>query len=99
MLLAQYRTRKSSNDKSEPISAEQSKLILKALASADWTPTKDLMKLSPRMVLFRLPLTKKDGWEPPPGNDAKAFTAYARKWLNDRADSYRIEKFVSQEKK
>jgi len=99
MLLAQYRTRKSPNDKSEPIAAEQSKLILKALASADWTPTTDLMKLSPRMVLFRLPLTKKDGWKPPSPNDAKAFAAYAQKWLNDHADTYRIEKFVSPEKK
>jgi hypothetical protein len=95
MLLAQYRTRKSSNDKTEPIDAEQSKLILKALASADWTPTKDFMKLSPRMVLFRLPLTKKDGWEPPPGNDAKALAAYAQKWLNDHAETYRIQKFVA----
>jgi hypothetical protein len=95
MLLAKYRMRRSSNDKTEPIKAEQSKLILKALASADWTPSKDFTKLSPRMVLFKLPLTKKDGWEPPAGNDAKAFAAYAQKWLNDHADTYRIEKFVA----
>jgi hypothetical protein len=95
MLLAQYRTRKSPKDQTEPIDAEQSKLILKALASADWTPTTDLMKLSPRLVLYRLPLTKKDGWEPPAANDAKALAAYAQKWLNDHADTYRIQRFVA----
>jgi len=47
------------------------------------------------MVLYRLPLTKKDGWEPPSPNDAKALAAYAQKWLNDHADSYRIQKFVA----
>ncbi len=95
MLLAQYRTRKSPKDTSEPIDAGQSKLILQALAAADWTPTTDFTKLSPRMVLYRLPLTKKDGWEPPSPNDAQALAAYAQKWLNDHADSYRIQKFVA----
>src|SRR5436309_3290308 len=71
MLLAQYRTRKSATAKSEPIDAEQSKLILQALAGADWTPATDFMKLSPVMVLGRLPLTAKDGWTPP--RDAKAY--------------------------
>jgi len=95
MLLAKYRMRTSPNDKSEPINAEQSKLILQAIAGADWTPTNDFMKLSPRMVLFKLPLTKKDGWNPPAGTDAKAFAAYAQKWLKDNANTYRIEKFVA----
>lgn len=95
MLLAKYRKRTSGNDMAVPIDAEQSKLILKALATADWTPSNDFMKLSPRMVLYKLPLTKKDGWNPPAGNDAKAQSAYAQKWLNDNAEKYRIEKFVA----
>jgi hypothetical protein len=97
MLLTQYRTRKSPNAKSEPIEAEHSKLILEALASADWTPTNDLMQLSPLAVLHRLPLTKKDAWVPP--TDAKAYAAYARQWLRDHASTYRIHKFVADKTK
>jgi hypothetical protein len=97
MLVAQYRTRKSPNAATEPIDAEQSKLILHALASADWTPTTDITQLSPLMVLYRLPLTAKDGWTPP--NDPKARAAYAQQWLRDHADTYRIERFVDQKSK
>jgi hypothetical protein len=94
MLIAQYRTRKSSSAKLEPIDAEQSKLILQALAAADWTPTKDFTQLSPLMVLHKLPLTAKDGWAPPPSTDAKAYAAYAQRWLRDHAESYRIQRFA-----
>jgi hypothetical protein len=97
MLVAQYRTRKSPNAATEPIDAEQSKLILQALASADWTLTTDITQLSPLMVLYRLPLTAKDGWTPP--NDPKARAAYAQQWLKDHADTYRIQRFVDQKAK
>lgn len=97
MLVAQYRTRKSPNAKTEPIDAEQSKLILQALAAADWTPSTDHMRLSPLMVLYRLPLTAKDGWAPP-GTDAKAIAAYAPQWLNEHAGTYRIERFAAEKK-
>jgi hypothetical protein len=99
MLVAQYRTRKSAGAKAEPIDAGQSKLILQALAAADWTPPTDFTQLSPLMVLHRLPLTAKDGWAPPPAQDARAYAAYARRWLTDHADSYRIEKFVAEKSK
>jgi hypothetical protein len=99
MLVAQYRTRKSLSAKTEPIDAEQSKLILQTLAAADWTPVKDLTQLSPLMVLHRLPLTAKDGWMPPPASDANAYAAYAQKWCMEHAGSYRIEKFVTEKNK
>jgi hypothetical protein len=94
MLVYRYTTRKGPNPKSEPIDAEQSKLILEALAAADWTPTTDFTQLSPRMVLSRLPLTAKDGWMPPA--DPKAYAAYAQRWLTDRAGTYRIQRFVTE---
>jgi hypothetical protein len=94
MLVARYRTPRSPNPKTEPVEAEQSKLILQALASADWTPKKDFTQLSPLMVLHRLPLTKDDGWMPP--KDAKEYAAYAQRWLKDHADSYRIPRFVTE---
>ncbi|MFO0965242.1 MAG: hypothetical protein U0793_06610 [Gemmataceae bacterium] len=96
VLLAGYRTRTGPSDKTEPIDAEQSKLILEALAGADWTPSTDFTKLSPMMALHRLPLTAKDGWTPP--KDAKAYPDYARQWLRDHAEKYRIERFVPAEK-
>jgi hypothetical protein len=96
MLVARYRTRKSASAKTEPIEATQSKLILQALAAADWTPSTDFRRLSPLLVLHRLPLTAKDGWEPPPPADAKAYAAYAQQWLKDHAQSYRIQKFVTE---
>lgn len=95
MLIARYVTRSSPTVKSEPIDAEQSKLILQALASADWTPVADFTQLSPRMVLNRLPLTAKDGWMPPAPKDAVAYANYARQWLRDHADTYRIQRFVA----
>jgi hypothetical protein len=99
MLLGQYRTRRSANAKEEPIDAEQSKLILQALAGADWTPVNDFRKLSPVMVLGRIPLTEKDGWTPPDRKDAKAYAAYAQKWLNEHAATYRIQKYVVEKSK
>jgi hypothetical protein len=97
MLLAKYRTRRTSAAKTEPIDADQSKRILEALAAADWTPTNDFMKLSPVMVLGRLPLTGKDGWMPP--REPKAYADYAQKWLKEHAEIYRIEKFVTEKDK
>jgi hypothetical protein len=93
MLVARYRTRGAAEAKTEAVDAEQSKLILQALADADWTPPADFTQLSPLMVLHRLPLTKADGWMPPP-QDAKAYAAYAQQWLRDHAGSYRIQRFV-----
>ena len=92
MLVMRYTARKAPSDKKEPIDAEQSKLILQALAGADWTPVKDFTQLSPLMVLHRLPLTDRDGWMPP--KDAKAYAAYAQQWLQDHAATYRIQKYV-----
>jgi hypothetical protein len=94
MLVVQYTTRKSPNAKTEPIDADQSKRILQALAGADWTPSTDLMQLSPLTVLHRLRLTDKDGWVPPAAKDPKAYAVYAQQWLKDHAESYRIKKLV-----
>ena len=99
MLVARYRTRGAADAKTEPTDAEQSKLILQALAAADWTPKTDFTQLSPLMVLGRLPLTEKDGWAPPSAKDAKAYAAYAQQWLKDHAGSYRIHRFVMEKGK
>jgi hypothetical protein len=97
VLVAHYRTPKTPKPSAEPINAEQSKLILQALAGADWTPPTDITKLSPYMVLWRLPLTEKDGWNPP--KDQKALGAYAQEWLKNNAEKYRIQSFVPEKGK
>jgi hypothetical protein len=95
MLVARYSTRKTPNAKAEPIDAEQSKLILEALAAADWTPKTDFTQLTPMMVLGRLPLTEKDGWAPT-SREPKAYAAYAQQWVKDHVGTYRIQKFVAE---
>lgn len=95
MSVIRYRTRHSPADKTQPLDAEQSKLILRALAAADWTPNKDFTRLTPVMVLNRLGLTKKDGFMPANTSDPEAYAAYAKQWVMDHADTYRIERFVA----
>jgi hypothetical protein len=97
MLVARYSTRKSPNARAEPIDADQSKRILEALAAADWAPSNDFTKLSPQMVLGRLPLTDKDGWMPP--RDPKMYATYAQQWVKEHAGTYRIQKFVAEKGK
>jgi hypothetical protein len=99
MLVYRYTTRSSATAKKEAIPAEESKRILEAMASADWTAKGEFTHLSPMMVLHRLPLTVKDGWKPPPATDAKAYATYAQTWLMEHAESYRIERYVAEKGK
>jgi hypothetical protein len=92
MLLARYRTVKG-QPKQEPIDAGESKLILKAIAEADWNarPTTP-GEATPQTLFYRLGLTPQDGWTPP--KNAKELPDAMKKWLTDNADSYRITRFV-----
>ncbi len=82
MLIFRYRTAQQvyrGDPKTEPIDAEQSRLILSALAEGDWTE-KDARDPMGRLCLFsRLGLTDVDGWNPPPS--AKEAGEAARRWL------------------
>jgi hypothetical protein len=81
--------------KTEPIEAEQSKLILEALVSADWSQRETFSQVSPQMVIGQLNLTAQDGWNPPQFKDyQKEFPPYAQKWLKDNTGKYRIQRFV-----
>jgi hypothetical protein len=96
MLLTRYRTPKPGqiNPKTEPIDAEENRLILQAIVSGDWS-RKEFGQLSPQLLIGRLGLTAKDGWNPPKFKDyQKEFPAYAQKWLKDHLDTYRIQRFV-----
>ena len=98
LLLVRYRTPAPGITKTEPVSAEQSKLILDALAGADWKkPNPQAPLLNPQAMFYRLGVTPKDGWNQP--KDFRNFPDEAKKWLKDNAGKYHIKRFVHEEKK
>jgi hypothetical protein len=100
MLLAKYRTARPSAApaKTEAVDTEQSKLILQALAEADWMNRNPVdYRLTPLNLFQQLGLTDKDGWTPP--KNFKEFPEAAQKWLKENAGKYRIQRFVHDDKK
>ncbi|MGE3803735.1 MAG: hypothetical protein AB7K24_03565 [Gemmataceae bacterium] len=91
MLMVRYR---QGGGRTEPIAAEESKLILKALRDADWTrPTHEVYA---RGMFARLGLQPADGWTPP--KEIKQYDAAAKAWLDKNADTYRIQRYVADKK-
>lgn len=91
-----------------PIPADESKLILKGLAEADWTKA-DRAAPNGMQAFFSLGLTDKDGWTPPkpprpqPGQPAVNFNQLTKdafvQWLDGPGKDYVIKKIVSKKKK
>ena len=96
LLVYRYRTFQQGG-KQEPISADESKLILEGLAGADWAampvrrPGPYRQQVTPQNVFFMLGLQAKDGWMPPPG---QFMPETAKAWLKANAGSYRIQRYV-----
>jgi hypothetical protein len=86
----------------EAIPAEESKLILQALASMEWgkVDREGITTLS--NIFYNLEIGERDGWkEPTPveGQDFnKAVGAAVTKWLADNAEKYRIQRFTINDK-
>jgi hypothetical protein len=91
--------------KEEPIAAEQSKLILKALQEADWNQAGQFNTITPANLFRRLGLTEADGWKLKQNQllvvDPRAvarsqneLTTAARVWLKANAEKYRIKRIV-----
>ncbi len=91
-----------------PISAEESRLILQALAAADWsTPQNggEPPAFQPVQAFYALGLGPNDGWNPPkvvppqPGQPPVDFNKLLHKsfveWLQGPGKGYRIKKFVA----
>lgn len=98
LLIGRYRNA-DLGTKTEPIPAEQSKLILAALAEADWTQRDAQTQLTPHQVFAQLALQPADGWKPPIFKDVlKEFPIAAQKWLKDNPN-YRIQRYVADAKK
>jgi hypothetical protein len=93
MLVIRYRTRPPGTKvKTDLVSAEESKLILQALADGDWTDSGLSSQMGPGAMFFRLGLTERDGWTTPP--NLRDVTAAAKKWIKENAGKYRIQRFV-----
>lgn len=98
LLLTRYRQPLVGASKQEPIDAAESKLILEALAGADWTPRPGKFgDFHPQTSFFQLQLTPKDGWTQP--TDFQQLADSAKEWLKSNAGTYRIQRFVVEEKK
>jgi hypothetical protein len=81
------------------VSAEESRLVLAALAEGTWKPDPaDAHALSGYEAFGQLWLTEKDGWKPPavkPGEDAVETRREAfAKWLAGPGKGYQIDRFV-----
>jgi len=100
MLVMRYRGFRGPNAKTEAIDADESKLILAALAEADWTKPFARNATAPVQVFAQLGLTEKDGWnwKPTPGGPPNAYQDTAKEWVKKNADSYRIQRFVEEKK-
>jgi len=99
LLIARYRGPDYSdpNRKQEPIDARESKLILEALAGADWGKGEGRWdRVTPAAAFAALNLTPKDGWTPP--QDFSKFPEAAKKWLRENAGTYRVKKWVEDKK-
>ncbi len=99
LLIQTYRKR-NINAKQEPIDAEESKLILKALAGAQWEVreikkgTASDPRVHPYMLFSQLGLSAADGWLAPQNAAAAELYKAAREWLDKNWDSHRIQKYV-----
>jgi hypothetical protein len=97
VVLLRYRTAAGDGPpaKTEAVPAAESKLLLRTLADdGDWA-TAGGRTLTPLGVFFRLGLTPADGWTPP--KDFRDAPKEARRWLNENADKYRVQRFVRPE--
>lgn len=96
MLITRFRTLPAGVDapKMAPIDAAQNKLILDALAGADWSK-RDPRQLSPLTIILRIQPQPQDGWNPPKFTDReKEYPLYAQQWLKENAAKYRIQRYV-----
>lgn len=87
-------------NEAKPIDAEQSKLIMLALAEADWDRPADQMEVSPRYAVSLIREAARLGGVAMPKSfptntgDLKKDAVALKQWLQDNAESYRIQQLV-----
>ena len=83
------------------IDAEESKLLLKTLAEADWQDmnieaiTGSMYPGHPYRVFLELGVKKADGYDPPANPTEFRHTfPYTQRWIRDNQEKYRIQRFT-----
>lgn len=100
VLIQLYRSTTGGPIKQVPIDAEESQLILKALADADWDRSKyqgvgKNYQHYPYNLFSRLGIGPQDGFQRPNVGNVNAFAAAAKAWVQKNWKTYRIQKYVS----
>lgn len=103
LLIVQYRTvpRFEVKPDTEPLSQEESSLLCKVLLEYDWRKPMnsfELGYLTPYQLFNRLGVSKKEGFNLSRGSISQRLDA-SRAWLKKNMDSYRIQRFVKNQKK
>ncbi len=92
LLVTRYKTA-ASGAKTETVPAAESKLILEALADADWKGGgRGGYQMHPQNVFHQLGMTAADGWTPP--KNFATFQDDAKKWLRENAGKFKLTRFV-----
>jgi hypothetical protein len=97
MLIQKYRSQPT--EKTEPIDAEESRLILKVLLDVkDWGNFDPLTRTNAVLLFQRLGLTAQDGWNPPQNikDYNRDWSVAAQAWLKNNLATYRIQRFVTE---
>ncbi len=101
LLISRYRMYRPGlyGPETEPIPADESKLILNILADADWStqvaPGSSFhLELTPGWLFSQLDVTFKDGWTAPDGGGYAVLYAAAKQWVKAHANTYRIQRLV-----
>lgn len=99
MLVSQYRTARAFPIEQVPIDAEESKLILLALADGNWNMNRPMggMTPNPFQVFYQLGVTPQDGWKQPNARNQQEIADAMKTWLKENASKFRIKKMVQGE--
>jgi hypothetical protein len=94
LLISRYYTPVGPMSKTEKVPTAESKLILEALAEADWKADRGPFgyAMNPQNMFFRLNLMPADGWNQP--RDFNTIEAEAKKWLKANAGKYQLTRHV-----
>lgn len=81
------------------VPAEESKLILKALAEGEWRTSRAGERMNGLSAFFSLGLTDKDGWKQPQAKAGEDFATVTRAafatWVDGPGKDYQFKKFVA----
>jgi hypothetical protein len=93
MLLKRYRNApRQGPEKTEPVPATESRLLLTTLAEADWDNDMRFPTPIAGFLFRKLRLTEENGWKP--REDGTPFDTQAKAWLKANARKYRIQRYV-----